>query len=83
MLPAGAGPPPAWGPLLGAGKVRVHPRPTREEVLEAVARALRYPAALLTPADPGRVAALLEARRGRRILFAHGQFSGPGTWVVG
>lgn len=83
MVAAGSEAPASWSPILGGGDVRLRPKPTREEVLEAVARACRYPAELLTTADPRPAVALLDARRGKRSLATFGRFGGKGARVRG
>jgi hypothetical protein len=54
-------------------KVNRHENPTRNDVLNAVARACRYPTFLLR-GDPAAVVALLRLRKGRKLSEAYGAF---------
>jgi hypothetical protein len=75
MAPAGFQVAESWGPLLEGGTTSIHPRPGRETVMAAVVRACQYPRALLTCPDPRLIAHLIDARRGRRLRTATGDFA--------
>jgi hypothetical protein len=76
VIPTGTGLPEYWRHVLPEGEVRIDERPAREAVLEAVARACRYPVDLLLHEDLAAVLELRAARRGRRLRMAMWDFAG-------
>lgn len=83
IVPTGTGLPEYWRHVLPEGEYRIDERPDRRTVLEAVARACRYPADLLLHEDVAAVVELRAARRGRRLRMALWEFAGSATGWLG
>jgi hypothetical protein len=85
VVPTGTGLPEYWRHVLPEGVYRVVERPDRRAVLEAVARACRYPTDLLLHEDLDAVRELRAARRGRRLRMGVWAFAtaATGGWGLG